>query len=578
MSLNDVQKIKDRLSVDEVIGNYLQLEKAGKNLKARCPFHNEKTPSFVVSPDRGTYYCFGCGAKGDAFSFVQAFEGVDFPSSLKILADMAGIELTKSGPQVKEKYNRLRSVLELTTKYFEAHFQNKPEIKKYLLSRGIESETIDSWRIGFAPNGWHYLYSFLKNKGFKDDEIEKAGLIKKNNRGEFYDRFRSRIIFPIFDSSGRVVAFTGRIFEGKQEDAKYLNSPETELFEKSKILYGFDRAKVYIRKLDFSILVEGQMDLILSHQAGYKNAVASSGTALTEDQLKLISRISDKVVIAYDSDSAGFRASEKAWLMALKIGLDVKIAPIQKGQDPADVILSGVENWKLAIKNARHIIEIITDKIFDEEIDERAKGKRVAKELVPYLANVSSNIDQAYFIKHVSEKLNIQEEAVQEEIVIYSKNTEPGQENSKMITEKSTLTKHKDLLKVERELFGILFWQEHQSVPVIKHNEFQDKIKEIIGDDYNYIFEILKGDQEALIFTAEQSYANLINHDGEIDKEKLKNNIFDLLKNLKLKYLLRSRDSFVKKLSDAENEKNEDDAEKYLELIQNVSKQINNLN
>jgi DNA primase len=590
MSQNDVQQIKDRLGIEEVIGSYIRLEKAGKNLKARCPFHNEKTPSFTLSPDRGTYYCFGCGAKGDIFSFVQEFEGIDFPDALKILADRAGIELTKQSPEKTEKYNRLRSVLELSTKFFEVHLSRKPEVIEYLKNRGLTEETINEWRIGFVPKGWENLYSFLQKKGFKTQEIEEAGLIKKGDKGKYYDRFRSRIIFPIFDSGGRPVAFTGRIYEGKEDDAKYLNSPETPLFEKSKILYGFDRAKTAIRKSDFSILVEGQMDLIMSHQAGYKNAVASSGTALTEDQLKLISRISEKMVIAYDSDGAGFRASEKAWKMALNLGMDIKIAPMTGDEDPADVISKDVSEWKKIIKDSKHIIEIITEKILDEAQDNRSKGKMVSEKLIPYLHSISSSIDQAHFIKLISDKLDIPEDSIRREVDKYTPETSDSYVSSSNFkrdqnfgVDGGSLNTLKDSgsdnsLKIERELFGIIFWQENLEKPVIKHSDFTEKIKEIIKDDFSKVFEKMESEKENLIFSTEEIYSGIINSKGEIDKGKLKNSIIDLLKNLKLKYLYKERDEYTKFLKQAEEKQDDVKVEEYLLKIQELSKRINNLN
>lgn len=587
MSQNEVQQIKDRLSIDEVVGSYLKLEKAGKNLKARCPFHNEKTPSFTLSTDRGTYYCFGCGAKGDIFTFVQEFEGIDFTGALKILADRAGIELTKQNPEVKEKYDRLRSILEISTKFFQIHLSRNQEVKDYLKTRGLTEETINEWRIGFVPQGWENLYSFLQKKGFKNSEIEEAGLIKQGNAGKYYDRFRSRIIFPIFDSGGRPVAFTGRIWQGKDDEAKYLNSPETPLFEKSKILYGFDKAKTAIRKSDFSILVEGQMDLILSHQAGYKNAVASSGTALTEEQLHLISRISEKMVIAYDSDGAGFRASEKAWQMALNLGMDIKIAPIPQGQDPADVIVSDIGKWKSIIKDSKHIIEIIAEKIIGESQDNREKGKKVSEKLIPYLASISSNIDQAHFVKLISDKLNIPEESIRREVDKYvpdSRESIIANNNLKVLGKVSDSSgnsgifdKNDKLYKVEKQLLGIIFWQENHKEPVIKHQDFKDKIKEIIGPDYQNLYQEIEKEKENLIFKTEEIYSELIDNEGQVDITKLKNNIAELLKNLKLKYLIKDRDRYNQKLKAFENQKNDNIVNECLIKIQELTSQINDL-
>jgi len=322
---DSVEKIKERLGIAEVVGGYLKLEKAGKNLRARCPFHNEKTPSFFVSPDRGSYYCFGCGAKGDIFSFVEQFEGLDFKGALKLLADRAGVKLEYdrgSFSDGKSEREKIFQILEEATGYFETNLKSNDEARNYLQKRGVAEKTCVVFRLGYAPDEWRSLLTHLKNKKFTESDLEKAGLIKKNETGSnYYDRFRGRIIFPIADSAGRIVGFSGRILKGKPEDAKYLNSPETELFAKSRILYGLDKAKAEIRRRDFAVLVEGQMDLLMSHQAGVANAVASSGTALTDEHINLLKRFSNRLLLVFDPDEAGFKAALRGAGLALTRGL-----------------------------------------------------------------------------------------------------------------------------------------------------------------------------------------------------------------------------------------------------------------
>ena len=256
--MDNVEKIKDRLNVADVVGSYIKLEKAGSNLRACCPFHNEKTPSFFVSPGRGTYKCFGCGEGGDIFSFVEKFEGVDFKGSLKILAERAGVKLEKENPRTVDERKKVYDILEKTTVYFENNLKENKSALEYLKNRGIKKQTIEQFRLGFAKEGWQDLYNFLKERDYVDVEIEKAGLIKKNERSSrFYDRFRNRIIFPLFDNLNQPVAFSGRFF-GKDEKegiitAKYLNSPETILFNKSNILYGYNFAKTKINKFMFKV-------------------------------------------------------------------------------------------------------------------------------------------------------------------------------------------------------------------------------------------------------------------------------------------------------------------------------------
>ena len=307
-----VEQIKERLGIADVVGSYMKLERVGSSLKGKCPFHNEKTPSFFVSPARGSYYCFGCQAKGDIFTFVQEFEGLDFIGALRVLAVRAGVTLTKIDPKVRSEYARLYLCLEKATRFYEETLISNTEASEYITSRGLKQETIKDWRLGFAPSDWRQLFDYLLKEGFKTEEMEKVGLIKVAHQTDtgghavsapkkYYDTFRGRIMFPIRDSAGRVIAFSGRILprldDGKT--GKYINSPETILFSKSEVLYGFDRAKLVIRQKDAAILVEGQMDLLMAHQAGFENTVASSGTALTEQQLVRLKRLSENLLLSF---------------------------------------------------------------------------------------------------------------------------------------------------------------------------------------------------------------------------------------------------------------------------------------
>ena len=296
--LSQTEEIKSRVDIVDLIQSYIKLDKAGINYKAVCPFHSEKTPSFFVTPSRQRWHCFGgCSEGGDIFTFVQKIEGVDFPEALEILAKRAGIQLTREDPKLSSERKRLYDICEVATKYFEKQFKENGAVEKYMKDRGVSDETLRSFRVGFAPDGWRNLMAHLLEKGFRAEDAERAGLaIKIQNQSRssqsqnpFYDRFRGRIIFPIADGTGRIIGFGGRIFEAgtKQNsavstEAKYINSPQTPIYDKSRVLYAFDKAKQEIRKQNVCILVEGYMDTIMSHQAGFTNTVAVSGTALTE--------------------------------------------------------------------------------------------------------------------------------------------------------------------------------------------------------------------------------------------------------------------------------------------------------
>jgi DNA primase len=420
MSSKAVEQIKDRLPIADVISSYIKLDRAGSNFKGRCPFHNEKTPSFMVSPERNSYYCFGCQAKGDVFTFVQEFEKVDFKDALKMLADRAGIVLdTYRAPEEKQaddEKETLRKVMEQASSYYEEQLKGDAKSMEYLQSRGLSAETIKEWRLGATKKGWSNLYEHLKNSGVTDEMIEKAGLAKKGNHG-FYDRFRSRIMFPIFDPHGKVVAFTGRFNEWEKDDekeasAKYLNSPDTVLFDKSHVLYGYHKAKAAIPKWKFTLLVEGQMDLLMCQQAGFSNAVATSGTALTVSQLEMLGRFSKNLLIAYDGDKAGVAAARRAWSLALSLGMDVKMALIPGGSDPADVIQKDPAAFKTAIKKGVHVVEFYLRALLSRGLSGRALGQEVEKEILPYIKAIESPIDQAHFVSLVSSRTGIKEEAL----------------------------------------------------------------------------------------------------------------------------------------------------------------------
>ncbi|MDO8492904.1 MAG: DNA primase [bacterium] len=415
-----VETIKERLSINEVVASYIKIEKAGVNFKAKCPFHNEKTPSFFISPARNTFYCFGCGAKGDIFEFVQKFEGLDFPGALKVLAEKANVPIVFEKAGERDSREKLFATLEDAIKYFESNLDITPKAKEYLLERGLTEETIKKFRLGYSLPEWRALSLHLKDKGHDGDSIEKAGLSKPGNQGQ-YDRFRGRIMFPIFDSSGRGVAFSGRIFDKSLEGedstpGKYINSPETALYHKSKILYGFDKAKEGIRKWTFVIVVEGQMDLLLCHQATYNNTVAISGTALTSEQLTMIKHLTERLVLSLDADAAGLSASGKSAALALQEGFDVKVAHIIGGKDPADIIKENPNEWKEIIKTAKHVIEFYLDVLSDRTKDERAYRLLVTKTVLPYVKMIQSAIDRAHFVSLIAERLKVPVSAIEEEL------------------------------------------------------------------------------------------------------------------------------------------------------------------
>ncbi len=426
MADTTTEQIKDRLPIADVVGGYVKLERAGKSLRARCPFHKERTASFYVSPERGTFYCFGCGEKGDIFTFVEKIDGLEFRDALKALAERAGVPLTEykgeRGPSRDEK-ERLYELHEKATKHFEEVLGTREDVREYLKKRGLTDDTIAKWRIGYAAPEWRSLTENLRGKGFTDAELLQSGLaIKADKGGEstIYDRFRGRIMFPIGDVGGRIIAFSGRHFENMKDmpvkegdaPAKYVNSPETPLFRKSKVLYGLDKAKATMRRHDFAILVEGQMDLLMMHQSGFPTAVAASGTALTIEHLKAISHLAKRLVLALDSDAAGQKSALRSAQLAIAEGFDVRVAAFPSGKDPADVGRESVEDLRKAVREAKTAVEYFLESARKEGKDERAVRRVAEEEVIPLIATMSSAMDQAHFTQIAARALDLPEESV----------------------------------------------------------------------------------------------------------------------------------------------------------------------
>lgn len=572
-----VDSIKEKLGIAEVIASYIKLEKAGVNLKALCPFHHEKTPSFSVSPSRGGFYCFGCGEKGDMFTFVQKFEGVDFQGALKILAERAGVPITFERSEFKDEKNTLYSILEEAASYFENNLKENKEALNYLKERGLKDITIKDFRLGYASLDWRELFKHLKNKGFNESLIERAGLIKKSPEGkESYDRFRGRIMFPISDSSGRAVGFSGRIFSAQVEStssedvvgAKYINSPETPLFSKSKILYGYDKAKDGIRKLGFTILVEGQMDLLMSHQAGFKNTVALSGTALTEEHVSILTRLSPKLLLALDSDEAGMKASGKSAALTLSRGMDVKVARIPLGTDPADLIKLDPENWKKAIKEATHIIDFYMDVINAAKYEERKFRQEVSRQVLPYVARIESPIDRAHFISKIAGKLRLPEQSVVEEVVsiIRTSGVSSSSERVGSIEEKVPANSPDRADMFLDRIFGLFNAEVNLKEGKISTALVEERLKEILGEEA-----FLKKQKDAsiasnILFEGEELYQQ----SGEEIEEEME----ELLLNLKSHILKKTLDEKTRELKEKEKSGDTKEAVNLLNFCHQLAREI----
>lgn len=545
-----VQQIKDRLSIVDVVSQYVKLERSGASVRARCPFHTEKTPSFFVSAERGTYHCFGCGVGGDLFSFVQAIEGLDFKGALKVLADKAGVELvySRGEKEAKDERDHLFELLEAATIFYASRLT--PEAVGYLKERGINETTIQLFRLGWAGNEWSELSDYLKTKSagggsssrgkFTDKELLEAGVSRKSEGSASWritDKFRNRIIFPIADSAGRVIGFSGRTFgsHASPEAPKYLNSPETPLFHKSRILYGFDKAKLPIRKHNCAVLVEGQMDLLASHQAGWGNTVAVSGTAFTPEHAALIRRMTDNLVIALDADEAGIKAAGRAARAALQGGLNVKVARLPDGLDPADLILrDGKEAWSAVIRDAKDIITFLLD-----VLEEHTKGKDgfrrgVETAILPFLVDVRSPIAREQYVREIANRLGVSETAVSG--ALDSVPSVPPPRAGVAQEKRSPVAASR-----AKQAFSILLWQVSLAKPTLDTIAFEEQLEDAIGREaLEGLRKLPDGEHEALRFSAEVLYAASQNIQREADallrvllEERLRGELAEVAENLK---------------------------------------------
>jgi DNA primase len=434
-----VQQIKEKLSITEVVAPYVKLTKSGKYMRGLSPFTKEKTPSFFVSVDRGTYHCFSTDQGGDIFTFVEKMEGVDFRGALKILAEKAGVEIVNERVDRgrSDRIDRLRDAMTQAVTYFQKNLSVGSDAYNYVLSRGLTAEMIKEWQLGFAPAEWRGLLEELqagqdgagadaagaaragakRGGGFTAAELTAAGLIKEadNRAGTWYDRFRNRVMVPIRDIAGRTVAFTGRTLD-PNDGAKYLNSPETELFKKGEVLFGMDRAKDAIRTRGFAILVEGQFDLLLLHQIGFTNTIALSGTALTPQHLSLIKRYADNLMLCLDADRAGLAASAKHAEAALRAGFRVKAVRLPEGKDPADLASENPKDFAKRVSDATSIVEFFLAVLSASEHDSHKLVLAAESTVIPLLAAVQSPLEREHFIGITANALGLPAEAVRSSI------------------------------------------------------------------------------------------------------------------------------------------------------------------
>ena len=581
---SQIEDIKSRLNIVDVVSNYVQLKKAGVNFRARCPFHNEKTPSFYVTPARQIWHCFGCGLGGDIFEFIKQIEGVDFREALERLAEKAGVELTRREFNRGEALDRKKILYELNN--LAARFYHKvlseskiaAEAREYLKKRNFLPATIAVWKIGYAPDAWDTLYQFLKKKGYQENDMVEAGLVIRRDEGGFFDRFRDRITFPIVDMLGRTVGFSARVLHARDDVGKYINSPESPIYSKSEILFGLFAARNEIRRENTGIIVEGNVDVVKSHQAGVANAVAASGTALTGQHLLKLKRLCENLVFAFDADRAGLEAAKRSLDSALSMGFWVKlISPAPGLKDPDEIIDKDPGLWKKLVTEAEDFLDFYFHRIFDILNLEDAHAKKQAiADFLSLLAKVPDAIIRAHYVRKTAEAVSVKEELVAD-LLRQSFTRKSAEAGTGSASQKIAVALPS--VPLERCFIGLLFrqgehWGHFLSVHEPSHfldSKYQsifkqikegfETNKELIPDDFLKNRPQLKTELELAMFSTEVQFA---------DREQMLTELSEVSRRLRKDYINREKVRLGQEITNAEKARD-------LEKRNLLSAEFNNL-
>ncbi len=575
------EEVKDRLNLVEVVQGYVRMSKAGKNWKGLCPFHAEKTASFSVSPEKEMWYCFGCGEGGDLFTFVQKIENVDFGEALRMLAEKAGVELKKEDPRVRSERQVLYEIIELAAKFYEKQLQESSIGKKvvgYLKGRGLTGETISNWRLGYAPDNWSSLGEFLAERGYSDKVIESAGLSVQSassprQSASWHDRFRHRVMFPIFDLHGQPVGFAGRVFDsvyGKtvgNEAGKYVNTPNTLIYDKSGVLYGLDRAKNAIKKEGRATLVEGNLDLILAHQVGTENTVATSGTALTPGHLRLIKRYTASVVLAFDPDEAGERATQRAAGLGASMDLDVHVVHLPVGKDAADVCATDPALWKKLLDERVPYVRFVLDRALERDNSETLEGKKkISRNVLSAITLLSSPLEREHWARELATLLKMSEGVINAELLRAEKTAD------QTLSRNPQAESRPKELGLEEYLIALLAIypegvdQAAGEADLIESVEFRDLIISA-RDQKKNLAQVLSADPRLAILAARAAFLDELIADK---KEELE----IILLSLRHRRLKEKLGAVAADLKKAEHNQNEADARSLAAEFNNLSKEL----
>ncbi|WP_316571993.1 DNA primase [Neobacillus sp. YIM B06451] len=517
-----VNQIRQSVDIVDFVGEYVQLKKQGRNYFGLCPFHGENSPSFSVSPDKQIYYCFGCGAGGNVFSFLMDLEGMPFVEAAAKLADRAGIDLgithasTEAESARQAGFQPFFEAHELLTKFYHHLLVNTKEGQEaleYLLSRGFTREAIDTFQIGYALDSWDFVTGFLQKRGFKAEEMEKAGLIiKREKDGTYFDRFRNRIMFPLFDQNGKPIAFSGRTLGG--EDVKYLNSPETPIFNKSKVLYNFHLAKPVIRRQHHAVLFEGFADTIAAYRAGVENGLATMGTSLTQEHISLIRRNAQFVTICYDSDNAGIEAAFRAAGMLKEAGIEIRVALMPDSLDPDDYIRKhGGEKFKNEIIGSSLTLMSFKFHYYRRGKNLQNEGDRLAyiEKIVSEISGLQKAVEKDHYLRQLAAEFSLSLEALKQQMAENAQTKgirqegKPGKRELPLIPAVTSALKpahynaerrmiahmlrdRENAYKIQEMLKGKTFnHDEHQAIITYLFGYYEEKEQFDLGEFLNYI-------------------------------------------------------------------------------------------